>query len=264
MIPIPLSLAEFLEAYRSRKHEQKAFQIICQENNISYKKLRPYLKEIGFSYDRKSFDYALAEDQKDSEADLLLADLPSLFPMRKDAQHMQSAGADPEDLPTAITAADMKLLSAIDDQLDKEKRAIKKAAKQQQQIVSDSLDQKLKRASAEATPQPQIIADQLFDIVDLLQQINNKLPAAHEAAAAMIKPQAIEKDLLDHDSAPLALQLHLISQSDKTRKTINISAAAGSWLDKFSATKGYKIGDLVTLAVMQLKERIDPPDYEGK
>ena len=214
-----MKVKEFLKELHSRKNESGAFRTICQENNISYKKLAPLLKELNFEYDKAAFEWVFLGE---NEPFAMEVDLADKIPMRK------SAAAVQQSQPTSAKS------------------------KPQQQIASAAEAQQ--DSSAEAMqPQPQIITDQLFDIVDLLQQINNKIPGLKEVPAI-----AADLILEDPEAAPLALQLHRINQSVKARKTINISQESAHWLDNFSAIKGFKIGDLVTLAVMQLKDKIDP------
>jgi hypothetical protein len=215
-----LILGDFLIEYENRKDEKHAFRKICKENNISYKKLSDLLKSFSFAYDQKQKSWIY---QKEGAAPLEI-DLLSAIPAR------QAAAQQPE-------ASQQEAASTAEEVQQHKEHATYTAHK----------------PAAEEVPQQHsssIVHDQLFDIVDLLQQINKKLPARKEITAA----DPIESD---PQAAPLALQLHRINQSDKARKTINLSAEAASWLDSFSATKGFKIGDLVSLAVIQLKERID-------
>ena len=137
-----MKVKEFLKQLHSRKNESGAFRTICQENNISYKKLSPLLKELNFEYDKAAFEWIFLGE---NEPYAMEVDLAEKIPMRKSAaaaQQAQIAGAD---------------------------------SKPQAQIAGTSEAQQ--ESSTEAVqPQQQIITDQLFDIVDLLQQINNKDP----------------------------------------------------------------------------------------
>ena len=135
-------------------------------------------------------------------------------------------------------------------------------AKKAQQTHSTGTTQKAQTQAAAAQEEnagaPQLLAnDQLFDIVLLLQQINKKIPDLK------VQQPIFDPVEIDPEAAPLALQLHRINQKTKARKTLNISQDAAGWLDSFSETKGHKIGDLVSLAVMQLQKRIDPA-YKAK
>lgn len=211
-------LKDFFNEYKSRKGEKDLFNKICRDHNISYKKLKPALKHYGFTYDPKAADWILAPESQ-PEADQIMAIDLSAYTMR--APRQQSDDAEDDSQQQSDLVASMRLESSDHD-----------------------------------TPQPNlspVITAQLFDVVDLLQQINAKMPAFAQVAAAVADPIT--------DDAPLALQLHRISQSLKARKTINVSSTCAGWLDSYSTTKGFHIGDLVTLAVMQLKERIDP-DHE--
>jgi hypothetical protein len=212
-------LKDFLEEYNRRKDQKDSFRQICRENGLSYKKIQPYLKQLGFSFDQKIKEYQLAEENTQEKEAIMQIDLKTF-----NAAYKQRPQKDD-------TAADLQA--------------------QADQVQSMQLE------SADHMQQPsggglsQLMAAQLFDIVDLLQQINGKLPAADQIAAAVQQPDPIS-------DAPLAFEIHRISQQLKARKTINISSACAGWLDRFSTTKGYHIGDLVTLAIMQLQERIDP------
>lgn len=203
-------LGDFLNELQNRKEEGGAFKAVCRENNLSYKNLRPYLKQLGYNFNMvtKEYEYTLEGTPP------LSVDLLDIAPARISAAAVQQphSGSDPA------------------------------AASQ--------------HSAAAADPQ-HILYDRLFDIVDILQQINKKLPDTKAAAA--FDPIAD-----DPAAAPLALQLHRISQHSKARKTINVSEEAAAWLDSFSDSKAYKIGDLVTLAVMQLQKRIDPTYKKGE
>ena len=204
-------LGDFLNELKKRKGEGNAFTAICRENGLSYKNLRPYLKQLGYNFNATTKEYEFTKDTPQP----LEVDLLDLAPARISAAEAQQAHS----------------------------------AEDPQQAQAASI----------ADPQQQhILFDRLFDIVDLLQQINKKLPEERKAAA--IFDPALE----DPEAAPLALQLHRISQHTKARKTINVSEEAAAWLDSFSDSKAYKIGDLVTLAVMQLQKRIDPTYKEGE
>ena len=205
-------LGAFLEEYNRRKNERNAFNTICRENGISYKKLPDLLKELFYKYDKSQKQW-IYEHEGDQPLEIDLADA---IPARTS--------------PATLT--------------------------KQTSRANDTQAENIQPAPA-AQAEKQITNDQLFDIVYLLQQINSKIP--DQVAAKKLFDPALE----DPDAAPLALQLHRINQAIKTRKTINISSTAASWLDSFSETKGYKIGDLVTLAIIQLQKRLDS-DYKVK
>lgn len=212
-------LKDFFDLYQQRKGEKDSFRQICRENNISYKKLKPALKHYGFAYDPKAADWILSDDALPEADQIMQLDL-SVYTMRAPRQQTEDTEDDLQQ--QTDLAASMRLESSDHDA--------------QQPSLSP------------------VITAQLFDVVDLLQQINAKLPAAVAASqvAATVAADPIT------DDAPLALRLHMISQSLKARKTINISSTCAGWLDRYSTTKGFHIGDLVTLAVTQLQERIDP------
>jgi hypothetical protein len=212
-------LGSFLKEYNRRKDQKDSFRQICRENGLSYKKVQPYLKQLGFTFDQKIKEYVLAPENEPEREEIMQLDLKSFNAAYKQRQQKEDIAADQQ------TQAD-----------------------QAESLQLESSDHVQRQSGANIS---ELMAAQLFDIVDLLQQINGKLPAADQIAAAVQQPDPVHE-------APLAFEIHRISQQLKARKTINISSTCAGWLDSYSTTKGFHIGDLVTLAVMQLKERIDP------
>jgi hypothetical protein len=240
-----MNIDQFLNEYQERKDEPKAFEKICRENGISYKKLRKLLKDYGFEYDPKSHEWINKENK-----DLPEVDLTKDIPMR--VQRKQPVSDKEKEHKPDIPAAE-----------EEHKQPANGAYEAHEQIASAVHVEHEQHARPDQAPHKQrayeqppfdghnyVLADQMVDIVDLLQQINQKIPTA-----AISKNIEIEED---PDAAPLALQLHNISQDIKARKTLNVTEEAAKWLDSFSETKGYRIGDIVSLAIMQLKKRIDP------
>ena len=209
---------------------------MCRENGISFKNLHVFFQDKRIEYNPRSKEYEFNGD-KDKESTIMEIDLRLRIPAR-----------------SAVAAAAKQKRLDLENAMQQKQIASAAAAAAQQESSTPAVQQQQESSAAIVQPS-HIITDQLFDIVDLLQQINNKIPGLKEAPAIAADPDPI---LADPHAAPLALQMHRINQSAKARKTINISQDAAAWLDSYSTTKGFTIGDLVTLAVMQLKDRIDP------
>lgn len=217
-------LGQFLIEYHHRKEEKKAFNNICRENGISYKKLPELLKSFGYVYNQQMKEWTNEKPENEQPLDINLV----------------------ESIPARRSPAAVQHTHSTED-----------PAEARQQIAAAAEEDHTRAGSIAPALQENIVYDQLHDIALILQQINNKIPD-RKAQPAIFDPA-----LDDPEAAPLALQLHRINQHAKARKTINVSEGAAAWLNAYADTKGHNIGDLVSLAVMQLQKRIDPA-YKAK
>src|SRR3954452_10262951 len=87
-------LKDFLNEYNRRKDQKDSFRQICRENGLSYKKIRPYLKQLGFSFDQKIKEYKLAEENMEEKDAIMQIDLKTFNAAYKPRQQIDDTAAD--------------------------------------------------------------------------------------------------------------------------------------------------------------------------
>lgn len=221
-------LSEFFEEYEKRSNEGKAVRKICAENKLVESKVRSTIRELGFTYDQKQKTYVF--EGENAPMDLDLSEIAGK--QESNVQHKQHAPIQEEEWLHGVPVTEDDL--------------------QQEEYAHSMMLESDRAAAANAYHEEKIIYDQLHDISAILQQINEKIPSSDQ-----FKEIATAADQSEIKTESLAFSLHAISQATKTRKTINITDETAKWLDEYSAKTKFWIGDLISLAVRELRQRID-------
>jgi hypothetical protein len=218
-------LSEFFQEYEKRSNESKAVRKICAENQLVESKVRSAIRELGFVYNQKQKTYVF--EGENAPLDL---DLYEIAGKKENNMQQQRAPIQEEEWLQGVSEEDL----------------------QQAEYAHSMMLESDRAAAANAYHEEKIIYDQLHDISAILQQINAKIPSNDQ-----FKEIASAADQSEIKSESLAFSLHAISQATKTRKTINITDETAKWLDEYSAKTKFWIGDLISLAVRELRQRID-------